>query len=131
MQTSVRPSCMAAQKLCLTSNGPLVVAIATRITVSKGQTAKIAKRPGINKVPHTISVAPTNGAIKCGAGIPKCNGLRRHYGTLRAPHGLRSLSSPDLWVPGWRNSENYSEPEGDFLWEGERQFWGLTRIAGR
>ena len=70
MQKSVRPSCIAAQKPCLSSNGALVVVIATRITISKGQTAKSVKKPRINKVPHTISVAPTNGATKCGAGMP-------------------------------------------------------------
>src|ERR1017187_2865156 len=57
MQKSVRPSCIAAQKPCLSSNGALVVVIATRITVSKGQTAKIGKRPRIKKVPQKISVA--------------------------------------------------------------------------
>jgi hypothetical protein len=58
MQKSVRPSCIAAQKPCLSSNGALVVVIATRITVSKGQTAKIVKRPRIKKVPHRASGQP-------------------------------------------------------------------------
>jgi hypothetical protein len=51
MQKSVRPSCIVAQKTCLRSNGLLVAVIATRITASNGQTAKIVTKPRINKVP--------------------------------------------------------------------------------
>jgi len=70
MQKSVRPSCIGAQKPCLRSIGTFVVAIATRISTSKGYTAKLVKKPRISKNPHAISVTPTNGPENWGKGIP-------------------------------------------------------------
>jgi hypothetical protein len=70
MQKSVRPSCIAAQKPCLSSNGALVVDLRRLAFAYRYSGCDHVKRPRIKKVPHTISVAPTNGPMNCGAGIP-------------------------------------------------------------
>jgi|GEM_PF-6274283 len=69
MQKSVGPSCIAAQNPCLKNIGTLVVAIATRISISNGRTANAVNRPRISGAPHPISTTPTNGAVNCGAGM--------------------------------------------------------------
>ena len=70
MLKSVRASCNMLQMPVLESIGILVVAIAVRITHSKGIAASLVNKPRSTIVPKTISTAPTKGAMRCGAGIP-------------------------------------------------------------
>ena len=70
MQKSVRASCTVPQNPAFDSIGIFVVAMATRMSISKGIEARRVSSPTINIAPHTISTTPTNGAKNCGAGMP-------------------------------------------------------------
>ncbi len=70
MQISVRDSCVVDQKPDFASIGIFVVRIATEMSMSRGIAARRVKRPRITRPPQAISTAPTNGAKKCGAGMP-------------------------------------------------------------
>ncbi len=48
----------------------LVEAIATEITARSGIVASLLNNPNTKSDPQRPSVAPTNGAITCGAGMP-------------------------------------------------------------
>src|SRR6266853_6684803 len=58
------------QKPLLNRMGIFVVAIAVQITASSGIAARLVRTPRSTSNPQTISTAPTNGPVRCGAGIP-------------------------------------------------------------
>ncbi len=70
MLKSVRASCNMLHMPLLAIIGILVVAIATEMTASSGTAASRVNRPTSSSVPQTISTVPTNGAMKCGEGMP-------------------------------------------------------------
>ena len=62
MQKSVPGSCIEAQNPAFESNGIFVVAIATRMSMSRGIEVRRVNSPTISGAPHTISSTPTNAA---------------------------------------------------------------------
>jgi hypothetical protein len=44
--------------------------MATLMLIKRGMAASRVSNPKISNAPHTISTLPTNGAKKCGAGMP-------------------------------------------------------------
>src|SRR5580658_2722439 len=70
MLTSVRASCKVPQNPFLANATILVEYKATTISMRSGTVASRVRKPINNRVPHTISTTPTNGAMMCGNGIP-------------------------------------------------------------
>src|SRR5208282_353230 len=70
MLTSVRASCKVPQNPFLVNPRILVEYKATAISMRSGTVASRVRKPINNRVPHTISTTPTNGAMTCGHGMP-------------------------------------------------------------
>ncbi len=70
MLTSVRASCKVPQNPFLANPTILVEHKATAMSMRSGTVASRVRKPISNRVPHTISTTPTNGAMRCGHGMP-------------------------------------------------------------